>query len=128
MSNDHFKATARTLASHLDTAGISYDVYSLLNLTDALVGQSFIDPSIPTPAQSHDERVLRAVQSETVMRHMHDNKKINAIKELRLLTSCGLKEAKDAVEDSRVDSASYRFKDWDEKYQWYRIDSLDWLS
>lgn len=36
------------------------------------------------------------------MSHMKDKKKINAIKELRVLTSCGLKEAKDAVEDKRV--------------------------
>lgn len=102
MSNDHYKATARTLANALDNVGISYDVYQLLNFTDAIVGQSFVDPALPTPEQSHDARVLAALNSPEVMGYMKEVKKINAIKELRLIASCGLKEAKDAVEDVRV--------------------------
>jgi len=126
-TSDHFKATARTLADHLSAAGITYDVYSLLNLTDSLVGLSFIDPSLPTPEQSHDARVLSAIQDREVMQQMHDGKKISAIKELRRITNCGLKEAKDAVEDSRVSAALTRFRDWDGIFDWYRIESLDWL-
>lgn len=117
MSNAHFKSTAHTLAGYLDSAGISYDVYALLNLTDSLIGLSFIDPSIPTPESMHDARVLRAVQSPDVMGHLWDNKKISAIKELRLLANCGLKEAKDAVEDIRVTRMAHRM-DYRDDHEW----------
>lgn len=127
MSNDHYKATARSIANALDNVGIGYDVYQLLNLTDTFVGQSFIDPSLPTPEQSHDALVLTAIQDREVMAHMFDKKKINAIKELRRISSCGLKEAKDAVEDHRVSTAMDRFTGWDDRFEWYRIEALDWL-
>lgn len=127
MSNTHFKATATALANALDHAGITYDVYSLLTLTDTIVGQSFIDPTLPTPEQSHDSRVLAAIQHREVMGHMHDGKKINAIKELRAATACGLKEAKDAVEDHRIVQALERFRDYDGTFYWYRMEDLTWL-
>lgn len=39
-----------------------------------------------------------AFESEPIMQHCRDGKKINAIKLMRELTQIGLKEAKDAVE------------------------------
>jgi hypothetical protein len=127
MSNTHFRTVAQSLATSLDNAGIKYDVYSLLNLADDLNGKTFIDPSLPTPEQSHDARVLSAIQSREVMGQMHDGKKINAIKELCVITSCGLKEAKDACGDHRVQQALARFNDGYGVFEFYRIESLDWL-
>lgn len=55
---------------------------------------------------SHEGRVTVALNDSEVMRHMRDGKKINAIKRVHEVTSCGLKEAKETVEDTRVVNAS----------------------
>ncbi len=52
----------------------------------------------------HDGRVQAALSSVKVMDCMREGKKINAIKEVRALTSCNLKDAKDVVEDPRLDA------------------------
>lgn len=111
MSSQHFKNTARTLANVLDNSGIQYDVYALLNLTDALVGVSFVDPEVPDYS-THEGRVLAALSNAEVLMHLRDGKKINAIKALRSQTLCGLKEAKDAIEDSRVEVHYVRPDGW----------------
>lgn len=60
---------------------------------------------------THDGRVQAALNSVDIMESMKARKKINAIKDLRALTSCGLKEAKDAVEDRRVlDAANWDYR------------------
>jgi hypothetical protein len=90
--SENFKTIARILGqeTHLDTVGI-------INLADR------IESALFTPDYStHDARVQAALYSNEVMGFVRDDKKIHAIKELRTLTSCGLKEAKEAVEDRRV--------------------------
>lgn len=51
---------------------------------------------------THESRVQAALASNAVLDALRDSKKILAIKELRLICGCGLKDAKDAVEDPRV--------------------------
>jgi len=119
MTTQHFKDSARSIATHLDRQGIQYDVYQLLNLTEALVsnGASFIDPT--TTAQyrederkaTHERLVTAALNNSEVLEGLRGNKKIAAIKVLRLATACGLKEAKDAVEDDRVTIAANMLPD-----------------
>jgi ribosomal protein L7/L12 len=114
MTTQHFKDSARSIASHLDRQGISYDVYQLLNLTEALVsnGVSFVDPATTSAyreaerAATHERLVTAALNSHEVLGSLAERKKINAIKALRSLTACGLKEAKDAVEDDRVEASA----------------------
>lgn len=111
MSSENFKTAARDLAKTLDSIGITYDVYMLLTLTDALMAKGFA----PTPDYStHAGRVQAALNDPEVMQHMYEGKKINAIKRLRTLTLAGLKDAKDAVEDDRVGiAANLMSNPWD---------------
>lgn len=51
---------------------------------------------------THDALVAAARNSGEVMDAVRESRKIDAIKRLRTLTSCGLKEAKDAIESDRV--------------------------
>ena len=81
------------------------NVYTLLTATDevltALKDAGFLIPETPDYS-THQGRVQAALNSVVVMDYVRDDKKIHAIKELRTLTSCGLKEAKDAVEATEV--------------------------
>ena len=109
--NTNFRTAAKSIAKTLDKHGITYDVYQLLNLTDDLLRDGY-EPEVDY--STHEGRVTAALESPDVMQHMYEGKKINAIKELRLLTSCGLKEAKDAVEDNLVAiKASLMSNPWD---------------
>lgn len=106
----HFKNSAKFLAAAAERAGIVLDVYALLNLTDHLVTARInfdeFPPSAVPPLTYAETLVQSALSSSNCMRYMRKQQKINAIKELRLITGCGLKEAKDAVEDFRVDNAT----------------------
>jgi len=85
-----FRTVALALAPFIANAR------DLLAATDAVMQQ--------TEQTTHDLLVGRALGSTEVIQFLRDGKKIAAIKELRTITSCGLKEAKDAVEDYRVDA------------------------
>ena len=50
----------------------------------------------------HDSLVETALRSASIIDSVADGRKIQAIKDLRDATGCGLREAKDAVEDRRV--------------------------
>jgi len=50
----------------------------------------------------HEKLVLLALNSHNVIDFMGRGQKIQAIKELRFISNCGLKEAKDACDDPRV--------------------------
>lgn len=103
MTTSHFKNAAKTLNTAAGNAGVFLSVYDLLNLTEALIDLGAVfDENYTQSLTDHDKRVMAALTSPEVMKHMRDGKKIHAIKELRLITQCGLKEAKDAVEDDRV--------------------------
>jgi len=54
--------------------------------------------------------LLGAGASPTVAQHILQGNKINAIKECRIETGLGLKDAKDAVE--RYERALYRYEPW----------------
>lgn len=51
---------------------------------------------------THDLLVETALGSSSIIDSLASDRKIQAIKELRVLAQCGLREAKDAVEDHRV--------------------------
>ena len=70
--------------------------YALIELRAKLTGTTI-----------HEQLVQVALKNFMVMTNVRESKKIQAIKELRTATSCGLKEAKDAVEDSRVWGSYY---------------------
>lgn len=80
--------------------GITLDTYAVLAVYEAL------ETHIPAPATvmefTHDALVARALSSRKVMEEVFLNRKINAIKELRQITGCNLKQAKEAIEDDRV--------------------------
>lgn len=99
MLTSHFKDAAKTLVLAAGNAGVTLNTYDILNLTDALIslGANFTAPESDAPML-----VTVALNTHEVMQSMYDGKKINAIKALRAVTGCGLKEAKDAVEDSHV--------------------------
>lgn len=111
----HFKTSAKNLAAACERAGVVLDVYALLNLTDQMVTARLNFDEFPTtnPLSYSETLVMSALGSTNVMDYMRRTQKINAIKELRAITGCGLKEAKDAVEDHRVvNSSGYRPGGW----------------
>lgn len=71
------------------------DPYAIITLRANLTGSTI-----------HEELVKVALNNGLVIDNLQTGRKIQAIKELRDATRCGLKEAKDAVEDYRV-SAYY---------------------
>lgn len=111
--SDRFRTIAIALRDHIG------DTYSLLAAADAVMAKdhtiSVERPVITTPdgeatynwdngrwTWNHDALVNKALHLYGVMDNLDLGKKINAIKALREETKCGLKEAKDAVEDDRV--------------------------
>lgn len=113
----HFKTAAKNLAAAVERAGVVLDVYSLLNLTDHLVTAKVnfdeFPPSAVPPLTYAESLVQSALGSSDCMRYMRVHQKINAIKALRSITGCGLKEAKNAVEDFRVINATgYTVSTW----------------
>lgn len=68
------------------------DTNALMRLRERLTGESL-----------HEQLVRTALCDDFIIECLQAGKKIQAIKELRSMTGCGLREAKDAVEDARVD-------------------------
>lgn len=100
-TSPHFKDVTKTLAIACGNAGVTLDVYSLLNLSEALIDMGF-DANDRAPEQSeHDMLVEAAMGCHEAVASYNDGKKILAIKAVRALTGAGLKAAKDAVEDDR---------------------------
>ena len=62
---------------------------------------------------SHKHLVDLVLNNPEIIDKLLLNRKIEAIKMLRALTNCGLKSAKEAVEDQRVSDKVYTMK-----YQW----------
>jgi ribosomal protein L7/L12 len=102
MISSEFRAVAAVLSKHIP------DVYTLLGVTDEVM--SAIALAAAPDTKTHDGRVLVALNSPVIIDFLVETRKINAIKELRAVTLCGLKEAKDAVEDSRVVEAAAQVK------------------
>ena len=101
MASDHFKNVAMTLNTACGNAGVVLDTYGLLHLADALIAMGFDATDRTHEKSEHDLRVDAAIESHECVGSYNDGKKILAIKALRGLTGCGLKEAKDAIEDDR---------------------------
>lgn len=115
MSN-RFRTVALALRSHVS------DTYNLLAAADAIVALDdtieVARPVIKSPDGgatynwdsgrwdfSHGHLVDIAKTDGQILASLDNNKKIEAIKRLRAVAHCGLREAKDAVEDYRVDAA-----------------------
>jgi ribosomal protein L7/L12 len=92
MISAEFRSVARALQPYIR------NTYDLLNAVDAVMGVVVPDPD------THEGRVQIGLNSSVVIDFLRAGQKINAIKQLRALASCGLKEAKDATEDSRLDA------------------------
>lgn len=102
--DSHFKNVTHTLATACGNAGVTLDVYALLHLSEALIDMGF-DANERDPEQEvteHNMLVDAAIGLPECMEYMRQTQKIRAIKVLRDMTGCGLKAAKDAVEDNRV--------------------------
>ena len=110
---DRFRTVALALRDYVT------NTYDLLNAADAVVALDHtIERDLPTITSpdgkatwdwtynrwnfQHESLVDVALSNDTIMTAMKEGKKINAIKELRTVARCGLKEAKEACEDSRV--------------------------
>lgn len=114
MASKHTQ-TMQSVASILtDTVGF-LDTYVLIGAASALAdyieaqvaaGVRDLTPATPRMEYSHDALVALAVENAGIVAYVADSRKINAIKDLRGLTHCGLKAAKDAVEDSRMETAA----------------------
>lgn len=87
MLTTEFKRVAKILSENLPGT----DVYTLLELTDKVVSVFHAK-----------DLVSSALYDAQIVQFCADNQKMNAIKRLRALTSCGLKDAKEAIEDERV--------------------------
>lgn len=100
--SENFALVARALAPFVT------DSLSLIQAVDAVVDAIDTGFVAPPTYDTHDSRVEAGLRSTEVLNYLRDGKKINAIKELRTITSCGLKEAKDAVEDERLEAFYYK--------------------
>lgn len=100
MTTNNFRTIALALRDHIS------DTYQLLNAADAV--ESIIPklqgvaPEALVGSAAHERNVNVALRSPDAMGFMRNQRKILAIKQVRILTGCGLKEAKAAVEDERV--------------------------
>jgi hypothetical protein len=102
MASDHFKNVAMTLNTACGNAGVVLDTYSLLHLADALIAIGFDANDRGPELTEHSMLVDAAIGLPECVEYMRQTKKIMAIKVLRDMTGCGLKAAKDAVEDDRM--------------------------
>lgn len=106
----NFETDANRLLSALESAGAEVTLRQLLDTTGALrrAECSFGDPR---PSMSHGDLVEAAIRTPSILEQVYNNNKITAIKELRALTGCDLKAAKDAILDLRVAPAARRAHD-----------------
>ena len=105
----------RAVANVLSNNGVQLDTYTLLTVAADIV--TLIENArnengdIALAAKDdHDALVRVALSMPLVIDYVAQTRKINAIKELRQETKCGLKAAKDAVESSEVALAALRLK------------------
>lgn len=77
----------------LDQHNIQMDYYAALDFADQIVRELVTTSTDSAPALRYI-----AAHDAAIQLFYQQRQKISAIKELRTLTSCGLKEAKDAVE------------------------------
>lgn len=80
------------------TLGTALNLFADLGLSDAPT----LNPDTLRYEYTHEALVRKALATPAVVVAMNRSQKIVAIKELRAVTGCGLKQAKDAVEDNRV--------------------------
>lgn len=97
MHTAQFTGTVRAIQNINPTM----DVYTLI-ATATEVCRVHDMPVVESEVTGHEYNVSMALRSEEILDSLRASRKIVAIKELRYLASCGLKEAKDAVEDVRV--------------------------
>lgn len=121
--SDRFRSIALALRDYL---GNTYDLISAVDAVMVLDDTIRPDlPTITTPDGSatwdwtynrwewrNDSLVERVLSSDTMLDSLCRSRKIDAIKQLRAVAGCGLKAAKDAVENSRVtDEVQRRLSD-----------------
>lgn len=85
---------AVTFLRTLNNIVYSVSLSEALSILDAAL---LINPAQPDYS-THEARVLLVRNSPAAMEFIRQDRKIQAIKEIRTLATCGLKEAKDAVD------------------------------
>jgi hypothetical protein len=102
-----FKNIAIAVATYVDDSmtciRIAEEIHNMLSATNEVTspdGKAVWDGT--SWKFDHNYLVFRALASNDVVDYLKEGKKIQAIKELRALTYCGLKEAKDALEAPEV--------------------------
>lgn len=93
MIPETFKAIFISIAS--DKTLSPHQVFTAAEAAFAVTG-NVIDPA------THNGRVLTALSNPTILDYVRAGRKIQAIKELRWISGCGLMEAKAAIDDGRV--------------------------
>ena len=73
---------------------------------------------------AHQLLVNVALDSASIIDSLANGKKIQAIRDLRAAAQCGLKEAKDAVEDRRVTERA-NLPEWERNLLYYDTDHCD---
>jgi hypothetical protein len=111
--SQEFKDFTVKVRDALFAEGLIPDTYQLLNIADALYVGPSADHNVLVQIALEDDGSVEVPQFGNVVgAHcpivdlVADKKRINAIKRLRALTDCGLKEAKLAIEDPRVTQAA----------------------
>lgn len=99
---NNFADHARTLANCLTEAGISLSLVEAISLTETLIKSEANFSNMNMTSARQNELVIQALSSPEVMVNVREGKKIDAIRAIRTLVRCSLKEAKDAIEDPRV--------------------------
>ena len=109
----NFRSLAKILANYID------EPHTMIQATDAIltafpvqqpndkmVGLKSPDGKAHWNGERwvfvHEALVQRALYNSTIMDSVKSDRKIQAIKHLRDMTYCGLKEAKEAIEDQRI--------------------------
>lgn len=100
---------AVTFLRTLNNIVYSVSLSEALSILDAAL---LINPVAPDYS-THEARVALVRKSTAAMQFIRNDQKIQAIKEIRTLASCGLKEAKDAVDVvyAEVDPRGYNRSD-----------------
>lgn len=91
---NNYRKAAEALAPFMDSQTLVRAIPALLD--------AFGMEDVPVVLSDHDKLVMQASNDDEVLNNMAQHRKIYAIKRLREISGCGLKAAKDAVEDPRV--------------------------
>jgi ribosomal protein L7/L12 len=90
----------KTLAETIASSNYTLSASDVLALTNALLPLFPVEDKPKYDVSNKESLGAYALTVPNVVLYARENKKIAAIKELRIASQCGLKEAKDAVESN----------------------------